>query len=117
MTGAATPTAPTRAEASRLTGDLTIQTAADTRATLLAWLAGGEDLEVDLSRVSELDTAGLQVLLLAKREAAQRGRRLRLRALPPVVLEVLHIVGLDNDLEPTGILAVAASANPGQDLR
>ena len=120
MTVTQVPTAPAGAQASRLKGELTIQTAAEDRATLLAALSGGDDdLVLDLSDVTELDTAGLQVLLLAKREAALRGRRMHLIALGPAVLEVLHIVGLDTDLEPAGILARAdaASANPGQDLR
>ncbi len=55
--------------------DLTIYHAAANKAALIEALAGAEHLEVDLSKVAEIDTAGLQLLILAKREAAAAGKR------------------------------------------
>ena len=56
-----------------LTGDLTINTAADAKVRLLDGLAAGEALEVDTQQVSEVDLAGLQVLLAAFKNAAESG--------------------------------------------
>lgn len=87
-----------------LAGELTIQTAAEEKAGLLAFLdvTGQEhaDIELDLSSVTELDTAGVQLLLMARREASAQGRRLRLSATSATVVEVLKIAHLSTDLEP-----------------
>ncbi len=79
-------------------GDLTISTAADTRSTVLAALEQGGDLELDLASTEELDTAGLQVLLLAHREATARGTRLSLVDVPAGIRSVLAVVGFDEAL-------------------
>jgi len=76
-------------------GELTIHTAADRRVVLMALADAGGDLELDLSGVTELDTAGLQLLLLARREAARGGGRLTLSAVSRAVADVLAIAHLD----------------------
>jgi anti-sigma B factor antagonist len=89
-----------------LAGELTIQTAAEEKAALLAFLetatAAHTDVELDLSDVSELDTAGVQLLLMARREARAQGRNLTLVAPSHTALEVLRIAHLDTSLEPVG---------------
>ena len=50
--------------------ELTIVTAAETRERLSPYLKAGTSLELDLSAVSDIDTAGLQLLLAARREDA-----------------------------------------------
>jgi anti-sigma B factor antagonist len=87
--------APSAARVVRLAGDLTIQTAAETKATIMAALDDGGDLDLDLSELTELDTAGLQLLLLARREALQLGVGLILSGPPQPVRDVLRTVGLD----------------------
>jgi anti-anti-sigma factor len=57
-----------------LEDDLTIYHAAAHKAALLAALAATDRLELDLSAIAEIDTAGLQLLILVKREAAARGK-------------------------------------------
>jgi anti-anti-sigma regulatory factor len=47
---------------------MTIYQAQAQKEQLLAALAATEHLELDLSAVTEMDTAGLQLLLLLKRE-------------------------------------------------
>jgi len=54
-----------------LTGELTISAAADARVQLLQALAGDGPLELDTSQVTEIDAAGLQVILAALRSAAK----------------------------------------------
>ncbi|MFI5910602.1 lipid asymmetry maintenance protein MlaB [Dactylosporangium sp. NPDC051541] len=82
-----------------LDGELTIVYAAEQHEQLLRFLTGGPDLELGLGGVTELDTAGLQVLLLAVREARRRGLRLRLTDLSPAVRDVLAVAWLTPDLE------------------
>jgi anti-anti-sigma factor len=94
----------------RLAGDLTIQTAADTKATIMAALDDGGDLDLDLSDLTELDTAGLQLLLLARRETLQLGVGLRLSGPPQPVRDVLRTVGLAADL--TAVSNRPPSGNP-----
>ncbi|MDO9189441.1 MAG: STAS domain-containing protein, partial [Sulfurimicrobium sp.] len=53
----------------RLEGELTIYTAMDMKQRLLEPLSTCRQVDVDLSQVSELDSAGLQLMILAKREA------------------------------------------------
>jgi len=76
---------------------MTIYRAAELKDRLLDALAQCDAvLEVELSRVTEIDTAGLQLLMLIKREASSSGRELRLLAHSrPVVaaLELLNLAG------------------------
>jgi len=74
----------------RLDGELTIYRAAELKPVLLAAVAEHPVLEIDLSQVAEFDSAGLQLLLLAKREALAAGRTLRLANHSPAVLDVLE---------------------------
>ncbi|GAA3540047.1 STAS domain-containing protein [Zobellella aerophila] len=78
----------------RIEGEMTIYTAADLKAQLLPRLASPYELEIDLSGVSELDSAGVQLLMLAKREAGLGGRELRLSRHSPAVLEVFELCQL-----------------------
>lgn len=52
-----------------LDGELTIGTVAAVKDDLVAALADLGDCELDVSAVDEIDTAGLQLLLMARRSA------------------------------------------------
>jgi anti-anti-sigma regulatory factor len=52
-------------------------------------LAGSEELELDLAEVSDMDTAGFQLLVMAKRSALAANKELHLSSHSPVVIEVL----------------------------
>jgi len=77
-----------------LDGNLTIYEAPALKDQLLAALAGCQALELDLARVAELDTAGLQLLVLAKREAARQGKTLSLVAHSEAVRDVLDFLNM-----------------------
>jgi anti-anti-sigma factor len=93
----------------QLVGEMTIYTAADLQPQLLDALVTGAELEVDLSQVSELDTAGVQQLLLAAREATRLGKALRLLAPNAVTREVLELYRLEASL---GALVVTPAHAP-----
>lgn len=75
-------------------GELTIYTAADSKTQLDAALAQGKALDIDLAQVSEFDTAGLQLLILAKRESQRRSFALNITGHTPAVIDVLDLCNL-----------------------
>ncbi|VVP58918.1 lipid asymmetry maintenance protein MlaB [Pseudomonas fluorescens] len=75
-------------------GEMNIYTAAEFKTQLLPHLAQPGELEIDLSQVSEMDGAGLQQLLLVKREATRVGINLRLARHSRAVLEVFDLCNL-----------------------
>lgn len=60
---------------------------------------------IDLSAVTELDTAGVQLLLLAQREARAHGSELSLTAPSEAVREVLTLLGLGELVDENGAAA------------
>jgi len=58
--------------------DLTVYHAEAQKGALLAALDDANQLELDLSMVGDIDTAGLQLLILIKREAHEQGKTVAL---------------------------------------
>jgi anti-sigma B factor antagonist len=78
----------------RVTGEMTVYTAGQIKEPLLEAIAeGSADVQLDLSGVSELDTAGVQLLLLIRRAALVSGRNLQLGAESAIVRDVLTLCG------------------------
>jgi anti-anti-sigma factor len=75
-------------------GEMTIYRAADLKVEVLEALRKTRVLEIDLSGIVELDTAGLQVLMLAKQTAAADQRELRLVQHSPAVMEIFEMLDL-----------------------
>jgi anti-sigma B factor antagonist len=76
-------------------GELTVYTCRELKPQLLKQLTVHPDAAtLDLSRVSEIDTAGLQLLLIARRHAREGGRELRIKNPSQVVSEVLELCRL-----------------------
>jgi anti-sigma B factor antagonist len=71
-------------------GSMTIYEAAADKPVLLDALAKAKETEIDLSSVREMDTAGLQLLIMAKREAVNAGKVLRLSRHSAASLDVLE---------------------------
>ncbi|MGN8277062.1 STAS domain-containing protein [Pseudomonas sp. SMN5] len=78
----------------RIDGELTIYTAADLAAQWLPRLGATPRMELDLSQVTEIDGAGLQLLLMALREAPKAGTRLTLTGRSQAVSETLKLCNL-----------------------
>lgn len=69
--------------------DLTIYNAQQQKQVLLEALAATNELELNLSQVSEMDTAGLQLLILLKKEAQRTGKQVRIVAHSQAVSSVI----------------------------
>jgi anti-sigma B factor antagonist len=70
-------------------GSMTIYEAAADKPALLGALAEATEMEIDLSSVVEMDTAGLQLLILVKRESLRAGKPVRLTGHSEASLDVL----------------------------
>lgn len=77
-------------------GELTIYTAASIKSRFLDALSTQEAIELDLSQVTELDSAGLQLLLMAKREAERRNIELSFGQQSRAVVDVLDLCNLSS---------------------
>lgn len=85
-------------------GELTVFTAAERKKQLLTFLKSSDELEINLADVSEIDTAGLQLLILIKREAAQANKTLSFVMHSQAVLEILELTNLTSAFKDQVIL-------------
>lgn len=88
-------------------GDMTIYAALALKDKLLLPLAQCKAVEIDLAGVSEIDSAGLQLLIVARNEARARGKTLTITGHSQTVLDMLaqcNLQGLfgGNALIPAG---------------
>jgi anti-anti-sigma factor len=74
--------------------DMTIYNAAAQKDQFLQALAGCNELDLDLLKVNEMDSAGFQILLLAKREAIKADKSVRLTAHSKAVTEILDLFNM-----------------------
>jgi anti-anti-sigma regulatory factor len=80
-----------------LPAELTIYTAADTHAVLLSWLdqdKGNNQWTVQAHAVSQIDAAGLQLLLALYRSLDVRGQHLQLRAPSEALCHACRSLGM-----------------------
>lgn len=92
-----------------LADDLTIYHALELKQKLLDALAANDELELDLSQVNEIDTAGLQLLLLLKKEAQRAGKRAVIVAHSQAVRSLIDFCHLAGELgDPLVIPAAEA---------
>jgi anti-sigma B factor antagonist len=88
-----TPSAPAAFRLA-IDGELTIYRAAELKPVLLSAVEAHPSVEIDLAAVSEIDTAGVQLLMLAKRSAHARQAELRLAAHSPAVVDAFELLDL-----------------------
>jgi anti-anti-sigma factor len=74
-------------------GEMTIYTVREIKHQLMQ-VPNSQDTAIDLSGVTEIDTAGLQLLVLVKREARKHHSTLRLKAHSPAVIEAIDVCNL-----------------------
>lgn len=78
-----------------LVGEANIYAASQLQQSLQEAVVLDRAIHIDLSQVSAIDTAGLQQLYLAKREANTRGQLLQLVEHSAATLEVIDLFGMN----------------------
>lgn len=73
-------------------GELTVRRVQALKDLILARLAQSQALEVDLAGVTEIDTAGVQLLLMAQRAAQASQKEMRLVAHSPAVTVLFDLL-------------------------
>jgi anti-anti-sigma factor len=89
------PEHPVSATSLRIEGEMTIYRAEELCAGFKAALAAGGDIEVNLAEVTEMDSAGVQLLIASKKAAVALQRELRLVEHSPAVREVFAMLNLN----------------------
>lgn len=89
-----------------LAGELTIYTVAEIKARLIAAMDSADGIEVDLSGITEVDTAGLQLMLIAKRN---QQKKVVFTKHPPAVLRLVDLANLGSTLGDVLILDATQS--------
>lgn len=97
-----------------VTGEMTIFYAEDLKPGLLAPLAEVDELEVDLSAVDEIDTSGLQVLILLKVESVEQNKILRLTGHSQAVVDLFELSNLNSFFGDPILLRSAAEKEKEQ---
>jgi len=82
-------------------GELSIYRADELKHALIEPLQPDVRLVVDLTKVTEFDTCGLQLLMLAKQTAQKLGGELQLVGHSPAVIEVFELLNVAAFLEIT----------------
>ena len=93
-----------------LSEDLTIYHALEQKTRLLEALAECDELEIDLLQVCEIDSAGLQLLILLKKEALRTGKRVAIVAHSQAVHAVIDFCNLAAELGDPLVIPAAESA-------
>jgi anti-anti-sigma factor len=91
-------------------GAMTIHRARELRRLLEDALTPSGGIDVDLSRVSEIDSAGVQLIVAARKQAFADGKDMRIVAHSAAVVEVLELLDLHMCL---GLGGVACSRCSG----
>jgi anti-anti-sigma factor len=78
-------------------GEMTIYRAAELHPALLDAVRTQDAPALDLSAVTEFDSAGVQLLLVARREAGRLGKRLVLQGASPAVRDAFALLGLTSE--------------------
>lgn len=73
---------------------MTIHRAGELRRLLEDALTPSGGIDVDLSRVSEIDSAGVQLIVAARKQAFADGKEMRIVAHSAAVAEVLELLDL-----------------------
>jgi len=79
-----------------INGEMTIYTATELKQKLVAVLADPRDLEINLGGVSEIDSAGVQLLMLARKVRSADQHTLTLVEHSGSVLDAFDALGLES---------------------
>lgn len=74
--------------------EMTIYTVLEQRDTLLPYLEENKELQLDLADVTEIDSAGMQLLIMLKQQAIRINNQFSLVHHSQAVVEVLELLNL-----------------------
>lgn len=77
-----------------LSGEWSVGRAAELLALAKGWIATGNDVTLDCSRLERLDLAAIQIVLAARRKSVSNGHAFRLDGLPSNVADTIRFTGL-----------------------
>ncbi len=77
-------------------GEMTIFRAGELKEAILPVIANNDEIEIDLSKVTEIDGAGLQLMIAVKLEAWQHHKELHFIGHSAPVTAAIDICGLSN---------------------
>lgn len=75
-------------------GEMNIYAASELKEKFMALLDDSRPLEINLSDVTEMDSSGVQLLMLLKKECDQKNRKLSLTHHSDAVLDVFELLRL-----------------------
>ena len=78
----------------QIDGEMTIFRATELREKIMQLISGNDGVEIDLSHVTEVDGAGMQLMVSAKLEAILRGKTLRFSGHSKPILDMLDMSDL-----------------------
>ena len=90
-------------------GELTIFTASKLRESMLPLIEKNNEIEIDLSHVTEVDAAAMQLMVSAKLEAILRGKTLRYTGHSKPVLDMIDLCDLGGFFGDQVVITTATS--------
>ena len=81
-----------------LSGPLTFDSVPDIYSTSRSWFSAGTSMTIDLHQVAQADSAGLALLIEWLRWARKAGSSLTYTNIPPQMLELIRVNGLQDTL-------------------
>ena len=86
-------------------GEICIYNAADLKERFMSVLNDKRELEINLANVTEIDSAGVQLLMLVKRERDTMGQRVTLTNHSNSVLDIFGLMSLEGYFNDPIVLA------------
>lgn len=77
-------------------GEMTIFTALELRDEMFAALQPGSELTVDMSCVTEMDSSGIQLLLMMRKETTEQGGTFKLGSTSVAAANVMATLGFSS---------------------
>lgn len=90
-------------------GEMTIFLAQELREAIMPVIASSDEIEIDLSQVTEIDAAGMQLMVAAKLEAILRGKSLRYVGHSKSVLDMIDLCDLGSFFGDQVVMATDAA--------
>lgn len=91
-------------------GEMTIYQAGELYEKFKKQLAACDSIEIDLQFITEMDTAGLQILLALKREANALGKTITMAMHSEPVIEVFELLNIAHEFGDPIVLSNRSTA-------